>query len=110
MYLKFLNPTLVKTAIPESDYIRVRNSGRPGLPELLLGYYKNKSTIGDSSSLVIWITDSLITSAGQVSETIQWFPLGFNNKLYLINHFKDIIGDHPRRPSHLLFWLFDWVT
>ena len=76
--------------------ILVRNSGSPGLPELLSGYYKNKSPIGDSSSSVvyhkIWITESLHTGAGEVSE-YSVVPLGFKNKLYLINHFKDIIGE-----------------
>ena len=58
--------------------IWVRNSG-----SLVARGYQNccrATTIGDSSSPVvyhkIWVTDGLIISAGQVSETTQWLPLG----------------------------------
>ena len=57
---------------------RVRNSGSP-----VAGGYQNccrATTIGDSSGPVvyhkIWVTDGVIISAGQVSETTQWLPLG----------------------------------
>ena len=57
---------------------RVRNSGSP----VARGYQNccRATTIGDSSSPVvyhkIWVTDGLIISAGQVSETTRWLPLG----------------------------------
>ena len=66
-------------------YNRVRNSGSP----VARGYQIccRATTIGDGSSPVvyhrIWVTDGLIISAGQVSETTQWLPLGWNNCIQL---------------------------